>query len=151
MTTADEIAQLRKELAEIKASIAPTPVDPEAGKKWASEMHALAEKRASQMGGFSHDDLRAMEQACPTSVMRNIVADNRAPVGRPGVIPQSTTTPNVSRPVNTSGWREAAPLSNPPGVAIADKLMDEADRRDRLQLLAEDARRQALMKAAEKK
>jgi hypothetical protein len=79
--------------------------------------------------------LEAMIAAEPRGFMKGVVHDNRAPTGRPGMIPEqpSNVRPD-SGPANTSGWREASPLRPPPGVAQADKLMDEQDRRDRAEL-----------------
>jgi hypothetical protein len=48
---------------------------------------------------------------------------------------------------NRSGWRNPAPLTNPPGVSLADKIMDAADVADRGEL----AQRLARQKLAEGK
>jgi hypothetical protein len=59
------------------------------------------------------------------------------PSGRPGMIP-ATPSADGSGPANVpgsgTGWQEPRPLGPPPGVALADKLMDEQDRRDRAEL-----------------
>jgi len=48
--------------------------------------------------------------------------------------PQPTAGPaNVARGGGT-GWQNPIPISPPPGVAQCDKLMDEQDRRDRIEL-----------------
>jgi len=45
--------------------------------------------------------------------------------------PQPTAGPaNVAR----TGWQNPIPISPPPGVTQCDKLMDEQDRRDRIEL-----------------
>jgi hypothetical protein len=79
--------------------------------------------------------LQAMIAAEPRGFMKRVVADNRAPTGRPGMIPEQ---PSNARGTNVAGsgtgWAHDVPLSNPPGVAQADKLMDEQDRRDRAEL-----------------
>ena len=46
-----------------------------------------------------------------------------------------------------SGWRDAVPLSNPPGVALADKIVDAQDRAERVEL----AQRLAKQRLAERK
>jgi hypothetical protein len=46
------------------------------------------------------------------------------------------------------GWREATPISPPPGVALADRLMAAQDAKDRHELIMEDARRKAALKLA---
>jgi hypothetical protein len=63
--------------------------------------------------------------------------------------PASATVSNVRAPVGT-GWREASPLSNPPGINYADRLMDAQDAKDRHERIVEEAQRQALIKEAEK-
>jgi hypothetical protein len=44
-----------------------------------------------------------------------------------------------------TGWRESSPLSNPPGTALADKLMDAQNRRDRAERIAQEERTQAVL------
>src|SRR6516164_7071782 len=82
--------------------------------------------------------LREMCNAVPDSVMRGVLRDNRAPTGRPGMIPEQPSTVRPSpAPSNTPGWTTAPPLSNPPGTgpgSPADKIADEFDRRDRAEL-----------------
>ena len=87
----NEIAELRKEIDQLKAR-APTVHDPAADARWRDSMHQMAEARARHMGGFSDDDLRAFEQAAPTSVVRDIaMRDGRAPTSpsSQGAIPSS--------------------------------------------------------------
>ena len=154
MTNREEIDQLRAELDQLKASVAPTPDDPAAAAQWQSKMHELAERRASAFNPFTRDQLAEMERACPTSTMRDIVRDNQAPQGpsSQGAIPSSQAVSNVRGvPGSGTGWAHQAPLTNPPGTAQADRLMDEQDRRDRLALMAEEAKRRAMMKAIEPK
>jgi hypothetical protein len=146
----DQIKALQAEVDRLKAQ-APTVNDPVADARWRNQMHEMAERRAGRMYTPSAEEMAAFERACPTSVMRNIVHDNRAPSGRPGVIPGAQQAANVRGIGGGTGWREASPLANPPGTAIADKLMDEQDRRDRVALVAEDAQRRALLKAAKPK
>ena len=85
-----------------------------------------------------------MERACPTSMMRDIaLRDNRAPQGpsSAGIVPTSQQVSNVrvggapNVPGGGTGWMREVPLRPPPGVAQADRLMDEADRRDRAELV----------------
>ena len=52
-------------------------------------------------------------------------------------------TPTRVSAQNRSGWRDPGPLGPPPGVAIADRLMDVQDARDRAQLIANEAQRLA--------
>ena len=52
------------------------------------------------------------------------------------------------RPRLPSGPREPTPLGPPPGIAIADRLMDAQDQRDREERILGEARRRAAIKAA---
>jgi hypothetical protein len=91
--------------------------------------------------GMSPQAMAEMVRAVPDALMRDIARDGRrtstlsALGGEPPAKPRG------------SGWRDAAPLTNPSGVAQADRLMDEQDRRDRVEL----AQRLARQKVAEKK
>jgi hypothetical protein len=52
------------------------------------------------------------------------------------------------KPRDRSRWRNALPLSNPPGVAQCDRLMDEQARRDRIELIEREARREVARRKA---
>jgi hypothetical protein len=51
---------------------------------------------------------------------------NVTPVGAPKV-----TT--AGEPVKPSGWVDPLPLGSPPGVALADRIVDAQDQRDRVE------------------
>jgi hypothetical protein len=90
--------------------------------------------RAARKAGVPEWKIDAA-RAVPTSLMRDIaLRDNRAPTGpsSQGVIPSSQQVSNVRTGGSSTGY--VVPLSNPPGVAQADRLMDEQDRRDRIEL-----------------
>jgi hypothetical protein len=99
--------------------------------------------------------LREMAQAIPDSMIRDIaMRDGRAPSGpsAQGVIPSSQPLSNVrTGGSGTSGWAREVPLSNPRGVNILDRIMDAQDAKDRHELMVQEARRHALLKAAEPK
>ena len=150
----EEIAALKREVAELKAAVQPKPQpsreDQErATAKWIDEMHQMREGR--------------MSMATPPEVVRDWnVLDNatcrdlvqHGTVQSPSMAGTTGAVTGVHRhdgaPVNTSGWREPTPLSNPPGVAQADRLMDAQDRRDRVELAQRIAAHEAAMRAAEK-
>ena len=100
--------------------------------------------------------LAAMVAAVPDHVIRDIaMRDNRAPTGRPGMIPssnqQSTGGGSANVAGSGTGWAHETPLGPPPGVAQADRLMDVQDARDRAELIERDARLKAMEKLAEPK
>ena len=72
-----------------------------------------------------------MVRAVDTDVIREIVRDQRrAPIVPSSIAGQST----AQSPGRSSGWSNPQPLSPPPGVALADKLMDAQDEIDRREL-----------------
>jgi len=79
--------------------------------------------------------------AVPDAMDRQTVNGNRAPADL-APLAGGTSTPTIAQQ-NRSGWRNPAPLTNPPGVAQADQLMDVADARDRAELIEKEARRLA--------
>ena len=124
----DEIAALRKRIEELEAKAKPPePFKPEPYQPidWTARM------------SMPPSALRAME-AVPDHLMRSIVKDHQgAPTGPTGTIPtsqQSSGGGSANVPGSGTGWAHETPLGPPPGVAQADRLMDEADRRDRAEL-----------------
>jgi hypothetical protein len=146
LMTDDEISDLKRELAEVKAAM--KPLDPSAlereAKEWASEMHALSEARMSNAGAFTLEELRAFEAAAPRSVVQDLVAHGTIPgpsgAGTSGTITKVSSSPGLPGS-NTGGWRDATPIGPPPGIAQADQLMDAADKADRIELAQRLARR----------
>jgi hypothetical protein len=124
------------------------------------------QKRIAEHNDQIHQMREArMSLATPPSVIRDFAVlddnlvkeialrDARAPTGpsSQGAIPSSQQMSNV-RGGNVAGsgtgWQAPIPLSPPPGVAQADQLMDEQDRRDRAELIERDARLKAMEKLA---
>jgi hypothetical protein len=140
MTDEDKIAALEREVAALKEAVKPAPArDPkaeaQATAEWQDRMHQMKEARMSCWTPPSA--LQEMIAAEPKGFMKGVIHDNRAPTGRPGMIPDSQQASNARTgnvPGSGTGWAREIPLSNPPGVALADKLMDEQDRRDRAEL-----------------
>jgi len=154
MSNKDELAALKARVAELEARTKPPeppkPFKPMSDAEWRDQMHQMQERR--------------MSMATPPSVIRDwavlddatvkgVVRDNRnAPLNPTGAIPRSGKISNERAggvPGGGTGWQAPIPLSNPPGVAQADRLMDEADRRDRLELAERLAKQEAMQKLAE--
>lgn len=66
----------------------------------------------------------------PDDQVRAIVRDLRS-VAEPSSLAAKPSVP-VELTKRTNGWREAAPLDPPPGIDLADRLIDQQDRIDRL-------------------
>jgi hypothetical protein len=101
--------------------------------EWRDRMHQAQERRMAMATPPSA--MQDLVNAEPRGFMRGVLRDNRAPTGPGGAIPSSQQVSNVRGGGSaTPGWADPRPLSNPPGVAQADKIVDEFDRRDRAEL-----------------
>jgi len=150
MSDNSEIADLRRELAELKRKVEPEPIDWERRiAEHRDAMHQIAEGRMARASNFSREDLAAMEAACPTSAVRDIVAKGTikppSADGTAGTISAVHRSPGVYP--NTSGWRSETPFGPQPGIAHVDRLVDAQDVRDRAELIAQEARTAAVRKA----
>jgi hypothetical protein len=77
--------------------------------------------------------VQAMVAAEPRGFMKGVVHDNRAPTGPSSAVPRSQQPSDVREPLRG----HASPLANPPGTgpgSPADRIVDEFDRRDRIEL-----------------
>jgi hypothetical protein len=129
---ADRIATLERELAELKAKVSPpqSTFVPMSDAEWRDQMHQLAERRMGLASNFHIDDLRAMEAACPTPMMKDIaLRDARAPQGpsSAGVIPSSQQVSNVRAGGSTTpGYVDPRPLGPQPGIDLIDRGVNAA-------------------------
>jgi|SRR6516162_6536092 len=142
MSTEEEIADLKRQLAEVKDAMRAAQPKPKPSREeeerataeWRDKMHQAAERRANSWTPPSvHQYFADGVTAADCADLRQ---QARRPSGRPGFIPDShqPTDVRAPQPSSTPGWVEPTPLGPPPGVAQADRLMDEQDRRDRIEL-----------------
>jgi hypothetical protein len=150
--TNKQIEALSAEIDRLKAS-QPTPIDHAEASRWKDRMHQLSEARAlaDAKSMYSRVELTAMRAAAPDDVCRDIaMRDARAPLGpsSAGASGQVTkVSSNAGLPGSNSGWQSQTPLGPQPHIQHVDRLMDAADRRDRLELIQqEEARRRAEQK-----
>jgi hypothetical protein len=149
-TDAQRIAKLERELAALKAAQKPPPTPP-AFKPLSTEEHIdqmhQARERAANSFQFRPEILREMQNACGTADLRDLVHASHRPQGpSTGGIPSSQQLTGMRPgggaripPGSGTGWARqrdfGADGQHPvPGVAAADRLMDEQDRRDRREL-----------------
>jgi hypothetical protein len=132
----DELSALKRKLAELEAKVnapPPPPFTPEPYQRW------------DPTAGMSmpRSTMQEMVRVIPDGMIQGIVHDNRAPTGRPGVIPQHVQpAASVRGPGpagDGTGWRTVreygADGQHPtPGIAHADRIADEFARRDREEL-----------------
>jgi hypothetical protein len=115
--------------------------------EWRDKMHQASEARMSRASAFSHDQIAAMQAAAPPDTINDLVTHGvvREPsaAGSSGLVTKVSANPGLP---GSTGWRTATPIGPPPGVALADRLMDHQDAIDRHHLMVEEARRRALLK-----
>jgi hypothetical protein len=147
--TADKIAKLEREIEKLKAAQTPqapppVPFVPLSDAEWRDQMHQAAEARANSWRPTG-EVLRKMVDACGTNDLRDLVHASHAPrTPTMAGIPSSQTVSGVRAsgrglPQVTPGWQQERRFGDTgqhpvPGVAAADRLMDEQDRRDREEL-----------------
>ena len=139
-----ELELQKKKLKDLEAKVNPPPREP--------YVHQPPDYTAGM--SMPRSAMQAMIDAVPESVMRELRSDAR----KPNPVTQAsssllTTTPSAqSQPTQRgTGWRESAPITSPPGVALADRLVDQQDKIDRVELAERLAKAAAIEAAAKKK
>jgi hypothetical protein len=130
-TTKDEIAALRAEIAALKAPPkSREQLDAEC-RAFQDEMHQMRERQMSNIP-TPPEMLRAYAAACPDHVARDLRAHGTVPspsgAGASGQVTKVSSSPGIPG----SGWRESAPLSNPPGINYVDAICIADDVRQRM-------------------
>ena len=142
MTAKDELAKLRREVEELKAKISPPKSEP-----------FVPPQRYDPTAGMCMPPsaLREMVNAIPDHMIRDIaMRDNRAPTGRPGMIP-SSQQPASSRPSGDgTGWAREIPLGPSSHQRYVDTQLDAQDAKDRAELIERDANLKAMDKLSER-
>jgi hypothetical protein len=119
-----EIEALKERIAKLEDAAKPkAPFKPE----------PMPQRDLTERASMPPSALRAMAEAIPSVMVREIVS---------GGLADQTLKPlatNVRPSVGRSGWLNPAPL-DVPGIALADKLVDAQDARDRAELIEKEAR-----------
>jgi hypothetical protein len=149
--TAERVAALERELAELKAKVDPpkstfTPMTDAEHRDW---VHQMRERQANSW--MPPNAIRDLVEAEPRNFMKDVVRDNRAPT-TPGMIPdsQQSTGPRPSAG-DGSGWSRSIPIGPSMHQRYVDQQIDAQDAKDRRELVEQKAREQELLKAAERK
>jgi hypothetical protein len=153
MTDSTEIDDLKRELAQVKAAM--KPHDPAAMERevreWRDKVHKMREAHMAHASNFSNEDLRAMEAACSTRDIQDIVKHGTIPspsgAGVSGQITKISSNPGI--PGSNTGWRDAIPLGPQPHIQHVDRLMAAEDMEFRRQRMLEEAQRQAMLRERE--
>jgi hypothetical protein len=128
MTTKDqELAELRARVAQLERAARPVPSpDPRSAPRF----------DPTERMSMPASTLREMAAAVPDRMVREIATDRAA------TRPVSAVEDDAPRPSRKGiGWVDPRPISPPPGINHADRLMDQQDRIDREELMARSAKR----------
>jgi hypothetical protein len=121
----DELAKLKARVEELeRAAKPPEPFKP--------QPHQQYDPTAGMSMPLS--TMLEMARAVPDHVLRDIaMRDNRAPTGRPGMIPtsQQPSGGGGPSPSSTPGWVEPTPLGPPPGINWVDAQLIADDVKQR--------------------
>ena len=123
-----EIEDLKKELQALKDQINPPPRPPS----------TYQPRDLTEGMSMPKSAMLEMIKAVPESLMRELRADARRPnpvTEASSSTVRSTPAAQHSQPQRKGGWVEPRPLEPPPGVALADRLVDAQDARDRAELI----------------
>jgi len=127
--TKNEVAALRAEVEALKAAQPkPQPTREERERADAEHrdwVHQMRERQANSW--MPPSAVQAMVAAEPRGFMKGVVHDNRAPTGRPGMIPsptQGAVGAGDRAPANVpgggTGWQAPVPLGPQPGIFHVD-------------------------------
>ena len=128
MTQKEELAKLRALIEELERAAKPEPPPaPFVPKPF---------QRYDPTAGMSMPPsaVAAMVAAEPRGFMQGVVHDNRAPTGRPGMIPSSQSTGgggSANVPGGGTGWQAPTPLGPPPGINWVDAQLIADDVKQR--------------------
>jgi hypothetical protein len=150
--TPEEEAALKSRVAELEAKVSPPKSDfvPMSDAEWRDQMHQMRERRMAHASNFHPDDLRAMEAACPTDLVKGIaLRDARAPTGpssagTSGTVTRVSSNPGI--PGSNTGWVNSRPLGPPEGLRYVDAQLDAQDAKDRHERIVQEAKMRAALK-----
>jgi hypothetical protein len=141
--TAERVAQLEKELAELKVKVDPP--------KSTFTPQPYQRYDPTERMSMPPSALQAMVNAEPRGFMRGVVADNRGPTGPSSAVPDNQQQPASSRPSagDGTGWAREIPLGPSVHARYVDAQIDAQDQRDRAELIRQHSRLEAMEKLSE--
>jgi hypothetical protein len=86
--------------------------------------------KAQRLGCMPPSAVKAMTDVVDDRQMQQIVEEHRHGRSEPGGLSSPPSSPKE----RGTGWQNPTPLSNPPGVAICDQMMDVQDALDKREL-----------------
>jgi hypothetical protein len=142
--TAERVAQLEKELAELKAKVDPP--------KSTFTPQPYQRYDPTERMSMPLSALQAMVAAEPRGFMAGVVGDNRGPTGPSSAVSSSQST-GGSGPTNVpgsgTGWAREIPLGPSMHQRYVDQQFDAQDAKDRAELIRQHAQLEAMDKLSE--
>jgi hypothetical protein len=129
---AQEIADLKREVAELKAKVSPpksnfVPMTDAEHRDW---VHQMQERRMSMATPPSViRDLAVLDNATVRDLVQHGTVQSPSMAGTSGQV--TSVHPGGGAAVNTTGWREPTPIGPPPGIAWVDAICIADDVRQR--------------------
>jgi hypothetical protein len=122
--TKKEIDALKQEIAELKSALSGKEDKPPPKKEFVPEHREPIDWTARM--SMPRSAIEAMVAAEPKGFMAGVVHDNRAPTGRPGMIPNQP--PSGGGPVagDGKGFAREIPIGPPPGIDLIDRAVNAA-------------------------
>jgi hypothetical protein len=139
VTDKDELAALKARIEDLERKANP----PEPPKFDGGPRGPTTTELAMSRMAMPPQAMRVMIECVDDAAMAGIRRDGRAPQNLAPLAAEGRSSPRLPQ-----GMREPTPLSNPPGIALADRIMDAADRAEREERILAEARRRAAIKAA---
>jgi hypothetical protein len=147
--TSERIAQLERELAEVKAAV-PKPqksfaeMEREA-REYASQMHELREGRMSL--AMPPSAVRYFADGVSAADCADLRRASHRPVGPSPMSPSAPPVTSGSRPANVAGsgtgWAKEVPFGPSPHQRYVDAQLDAADARDKAERIKQEAQLRA--------
>ena len=134
----DELAALKKKVEALESALSGKEDKPKPKKEFVPMtdaehrdwVHQMSERRMNLASNFHPDDLRAMEAAAPTAMVKEIaLRDARAPTGPSSAGASSQQRADVRETggkSSTPGYVDPRPLSPPPGIDLIDRAVNAA-------------------------
>jgi hypothetical protein len=129
MTTKDEIAKLKQELADQRARVAELEEKAKPPAPFVPQPHQRYDPTANFT--LPPSVVREMAAAVPPNFMQDVVRDNRAPSGPTGAIPSSSNVSGGNVAGSGTGWAREIPIGPSMHQRYVDAQLDAQDQRDR--------------------
>jgi hypothetical protein len=133
MTAKEELEELKRQVAELKAKLDPpkSTFVPMSDAEWRDQMHQIQERRMSM--AMPPSAVRYFADGVTAADCADIRQQSHRPTSPSGTIPcsQQAAGGGGPPPSPAPGWSEPRPLTNPPGTNWVDAIAIADDVRQR--------------------